>query len=149
VRPKRIVIEVTTATGSEIVRALPSTIETRREIDLKTLPISRTWLHAYSTPGGGWTAKQLAVFGIAWPPRKGWLTALTHGRMSERQKEQFESLWAARQHRREDGQRQSAADGAKHVRRQWVANVQHLIEVDDRQPFTPDLRPRLVKRGQA
>jgi hypothetical protein len=28
------------------------------------------------TPAGGWTRKQLAAWGVAWPPPKGWRRAL-------------------------------------------------------------------------
>lgn len=28
------------------------------------------------TPAGGWTRKQLAEWGVKWPPRKGWRTRL-------------------------------------------------------------------------
>lgn len=38
--------------------------------------VTREWLHAHGTAGRGWTRAQLAVLGVTWPPRKGWLSGL-------------------------------------------------------------------------
>lgn len=35
------------------------------------------------TPNGGWTKKQLAEWGVPWPPPKGWKAALTQSKSSE------------------------------------------------------------------
>ena len=64
--------------------------------------ITRAWLHAHSTPGGGWTAEQLAVFDIPWPPQKGWLSGLVGKAISIDQKKKFEDVYAARQAYRRD-----------------------------------------------
>lgn len=63
----------------------------------KTILITHEWLHAHGTPGGGWTAQQLAVFDIAWPPSKGWLKGLVGQHMTAGQREAFERLYNARQ----------------------------------------------------
>lgn len=34
-------------------------------------------IEAAKTPAGGWTKKQLAEWGVPWPPPKGWKEALT------------------------------------------------------------------------
>jgi hypothetical protein len=36
-------------------------------------------IEAGRSPNGGWTRQQLAKWGIAWPPPKGWRKALTSG----------------------------------------------------------------------
>lgn len=36
-------------------------------------------IDAARTPGGGWTKKQLAAWGVGWPPPKGWRKALLAG----------------------------------------------------------------------
>ena len=39
--------------------------------------LSREEVEAARSPKGGFTRAQLAVWGVAWPPAKGWLSALT------------------------------------------------------------------------
>jgi hypothetical protein len=34
--------------------------------------ITNDFIEAGMTPGGGWNRAQLAVIGVAWPPRRGW-----------------------------------------------------------------------------
>jgi hypothetical protein len=34
-------------------------------------------IEAAKTPNGGWTKKQLAQWGVPWPPPKGWIKRLT------------------------------------------------------------------------
>jgi len=37
------------------------------------MKITNAWLVRFSTTGSeGWTRKQLACLGVAWPPRRGW-----------------------------------------------------------------------------
>jgi len=38
--------------------------------------VTYDWLHAHATASHGWTRAQLAVFGITWPPKRGWLSTL-------------------------------------------------------------------------
>ena len=35
--------------------------------------VTPAYIHQHKTKNGGWTKKQLAVLGIAWPPRSGWV----------------------------------------------------------------------------
>lgn len=37
-------------------------------------------MEAARSPQGGWTRKQLATWGVKWPPPRGWRQALLHGR---------------------------------------------------------------------
>lgn len=55
------------------------------------IEITSKWLHDNSTRGGGWTAKQLRVLGVQWPPRRGWLADLIGQRMTPAQKADFEA----------------------------------------------------------
>ena len=34
--------------------------------------VTEEFLEKYKTPNGAWNAKQLALLGISWPPKKGW-----------------------------------------------------------------------------
>lgn len=79
--------------------------------------ITYDWLHANSTPGGGWTAKQLRVIGIEWgrigPPR-GWLRQSVGKMITVQEKERFEQLYRERQQviERNKGQQHSAPEGS-------------------------------------
>ena len=57
-----------------------------------TFEMTWGWLHRYSTPGGGWTAKQLRAIGVDWPPRRGWLRLSVGKTISVGQKAAFEEL---------------------------------------------------------
>jgi hypothetical protein len=50
-----------------------------------------TWenIHAAATKGCGFTGAQLAVLGITWPPRKGWLRNLIGKEITDAQYEAF------------------------------------------------------------
>jgi hypothetical protein len=41
--------------------------------------LTRKEIMAKRTPAGGWTAAQLAEWGVSWPPRKGWINRLAGG----------------------------------------------------------------------
>lgn len=43
------------------------------------MKITEYEIESKKTAKGGWTKKQLAEWGIAWPPVKGWKTALING----------------------------------------------------------------------
>lgn len=62
-----------------------------------THTITRHWLHTYATNGAGWTAAQLAVFDIMWPPKAGWLSKLVGRTMTEQQRVAFEAEWKQQQ----------------------------------------------------
>jgi hypothetical protein len=34
--------------------------------------VTKSEIEKAKTPGGGWTRKQLAQWGVPWPPPKGW-----------------------------------------------------------------------------
>ena len=42
--------------------------------------VTREEIEAARTPKGGWTRAQLEVWGVPWPPPKGWLRALVSGK---------------------------------------------------------------------
>ena len=39
--------------------------------------MTREEIMAARTPNGGWTRKQLAAWGVEWPPQKGWIDRIT------------------------------------------------------------------------
>jgi len=43
------------------------------------MKVSLEEVMAHQTPAGGWKKKQLALWGVPWPPPKGWKTKLTGG----------------------------------------------------------------------
>lgn len=59
--------------------------------------ITEDWLRAHGTAKVGWTAAQLHVLNVGWPPTRGWLHRLVGTRISEAQQIAFEALGAARQ----------------------------------------------------
>jgi len=55
--------------------------------------ITRTWLNQYSRTGhSGWNAKQLAILGISWPPKAGWIYQVCSQFLEDEQKKEFEAL---------------------------------------------------------
>ena len=45
----------------------------------KIVKLSEAEIESAKTPKGGWTKKQLAEWGVSWPPPKGWKRALILG----------------------------------------------------------------------
>lgn len=43
------------------------------------MPVSDAEIESAKTPAGGWTRKQLAAWGVEWPPKKGWRRNLIEG----------------------------------------------------------------------
>ena len=55
--------------------------------------VTKDWLHRYPhKPPAGWTAKQLRLLGIAWPPKKGWIEEIEGKQILDRVAREFESL---------------------------------------------------------
>lgn len=56
--------------------------------------VTSKWIHqnSSSVTGHGFTRDQLAVLGVPWPPRKGWLTGLIGSLITPEQKIAFESF---------------------------------------------------------
>lgn len=46
----------------------------------KVIQLTEEQIEAGRSPKGGWTRKQLAEWGVPWPPPKGWRRALTVNR---------------------------------------------------------------------
>ena len=59
--------------------------------------ITDAWLREHGTAGMGWTAGQLRVLDIGWPPKHGWLRNLIGTKISAAQKGAFEAI--GREHR--------------------------------------------------
>ena len=57
--------------------------------------VTREWIHGHKTRRGAWNKKQLAVFGVKWPPVQGWISRLEGTRITDQQRREFESLSAA------------------------------------------------------
>jgi hypothetical protein len=41
------------------------------------MTLTREMIHAGKSEAGGWTKKQLALIGVNWPPKPGWLEKLS------------------------------------------------------------------------
>jgi hypothetical protein len=59
--------------------------------------MTSAWIHRYATRNRGWTKKQLAILGVAWPPRRGWLRAMVGREITEEQRAAFEHAHAQRE----------------------------------------------------
>ncbi len=44
------------------------------------MKVTKEQIEAARTPAGGWTRKQLELWGVKWPPHKGWKTRLQNGK---------------------------------------------------------------------
>lgn len=55
--------------------------------------VTSKWIHRYPhKPPAGWTARQLKLLGVSWPPQKGWLSQLEGTEISEDDAREFERL---------------------------------------------------------
>lgn len=54
--------------------------------------LTREMVLAGRSKRGGWTRAQLKTLGVAWPPRQGWLDALSGTEVSEAVYERFMAL---------------------------------------------------------
>jgi hypothetical protein len=52
--------------------------------------VTREWIFAWRTPRGAWTRAQLAVLGLPWPPRQGWVRRVHGLTLSASQRADFE-----------------------------------------------------------
>jgi hypothetical protein len=59
---------------------------------MKTFRVTAEWLHAHTGKAGGFNRKQLAVLGVPWPPKKGWLWLAEGTWITEEQRQHFEQL---------------------------------------------------------
>lgn len=53
--------------------------------------VTDEWIARHASKGGGWTAKQMACLGLAWPPRKGWREAVAGKLITQEQRMGFET----------------------------------------------------------
>ena len=68
----------------------------------KVFWITEAWLRSHSANGDiGWTAGQLRVLGVTWPPRRGWMRALVGCGIEQAQKDAFEAIGKAHREKRE------------------------------------------------
>lgn len=51
--------------------------------------ITEKWIREHATERGGWTKKQLAALGVAWPPALGWIKRLAGKEITEQQCQAF------------------------------------------------------------
>jgi len=86
----------------------------------KVIQLTEEQIEAGRSPKGGWTRKQLAEWGVPWPPPKGWRRALTVNRavreirqvenisehyIKKRTKEYFENIFPMAKYWYEDRSR--------------------------------------------
>jgi hypothetical protein len=72
----------------------------------KPFYITDTWLAAHASINGqGWTARQLQVLGVPWPPSKGWRQRLVGTAISNEARAAFETFGRERRTRLTGGTR--------------------------------------------
>ena len=54
--------------------------------------ITKAWLEDNATATVGWSARQLAIIGTRWPPRKGWKRRQVGHEITDSQKADFERV---------------------------------------------------------
>mgnify|MGYP001606919754 CR=1 FL=1 len=116
--------------------------------------ITSEWLHVHASVGGvGWNAAQLRVLGVAWPPRKGWLSRLVGTKISREVKAEFERLRYTDEQR--VAQRKAWKEQRKYVpkseREKPPVASEPLVVVQSEHPLYPDSLDRAgrcVKCGE-
>lgn len=63
--------------------------------------VTEAWIREHSTANGGWTRDQFEAVGVAWPPKSGWIKAITGKMISDRERERFERRVLRHQAKRE------------------------------------------------
>lgn len=53
--------------------------------------VTEKWVHQHATGKGGYTRQQLAILGVSWPPKRGWIKRVTRKRLTLEQKTRFEN----------------------------------------------------------
>lgn len=56
------------------------------------MQVTDEWLKRCRTASGGYTAEQLRMLGVAWPPRRGWKRQVIGRRLDDRTVERFEAI---------------------------------------------------------
>ncbi len=54
--------------------------------------VTTEWLQKWATAKGGYTKRQLAIIGVAWPPEKGWKVKVTPVTLTDESAREFEYL---------------------------------------------------------
>jgi hypothetical protein len=85
-------------------------------------------IDAARTARKGWTRRQLARWGVAWPPQKGWRIGLQNGRRPDKGTEKLPRLSRREQKRHADDQ-QREKDGGKLKRRATEEHAQDVCKV--------------------
>ena len=57
-----------------------------------TFTVSKVWIHDNTTLGGSWTANQLKILGVSWPPPKGWINRVEGMEIRDVDQQKFEQL---------------------------------------------------------
>jgi len=57
-----------------------------------TYTVTREWLNQHRTPRGGWTAAQLRLLGVPWPPVRGWVATVIGQPLTVETREAFERV---------------------------------------------------------
>jgi hypothetical protein len=85
-------------------------------------------IDAARTAAGGWTRRQLAQWGVAWPPQKGWRIALQTGRRPDKGTEKLPPL-SQRERKRHADDQQREKDGGKLKKRATEEHAQDVCKV--------------------
>lgn len=51
--------------------------------------VTAEWIHACATVNGGWTAAQLKILGVEWPPQHGWIARCVGMQITTEQRDLF------------------------------------------------------------
>ena len=57
-----------------------------------TFTVTKQWIHDNTTTGGSWTANQLKILGVSWPPPKGWINRVDGMELCDVDQQKFEQL---------------------------------------------------------
>jgi hypothetical protein len=74
------------------VAALDRAGETREPSAVEMVEVTRELIESGKTGPGGWKKEQVALLGISWPLKKGWIETVIGRRISRRDAEKFLSL---------------------------------------------------------
>ena len=62
--------------------------------------LTKQYIHKHSTKSGGFTEPQLMAIGVAWPPKKGWISRSVGKEISDGEQWLFESKMSIKDYRK-------------------------------------------------
>ena len=114
---------------------------------MKTITLTNQLLHDASTHGyHGFTKAQLAILGIKWPPKQGWLKSLVGHEVTADQYDAFKQAGQLkRQSAQKSGSRSALLSSGEFVRLHPQPDGNYYLTHAQNEPVTLDFLNQLVR----